>query len=91
MASVTGGHECPPVPSRRLHTYSGGIRRRLDLAASLIGRPEVIFLDEPTTGLDPATREDVWTTIRGLTYVAALKALRREIAIPRQPVGAGSR
>jgi hypothetical protein len=48
-------------------------------------------LDDPTTGLDPATREDVWTTIRGLTYVAALKALRSEIAIPRQPVGAGSR
>ena len=47
-------------------TYSGGMRRRLDLAASLVGRPPVIFLDEPTTGLDPAKREDMWDVIREL-------------------------
>ncbi|HEY5820734.1 MAG TPA: ATP-binding cassette domain-containing protein [Propionibacteriaceae bacterium] len=47
-------------------TYSGGMRRRLDLAASLVGRPAVIFLDEPTTGLDPAKREDMWDVIRSL-------------------------
>lgn len=47
-------------------TYSGGMRRRLDLAASLVGRPAVIFLDEPTTGLDPAKREDMWEVIRDL-------------------------
>ena len=47
-------------------TYSGGMRRRLDLAASLVGRPPVIFLDEPTTGLDPAKREDMWDVIRNL-------------------------
>jgi oleandomycin transport system ATP-binding protein len=47
-------------------TYSGGMRRRLDLAASLVGRPSVIFLDEPTTGLDPAKREDMWDVIRNL-------------------------
>ena len=44
----------------RSKTYSGGMRRRLDLAASLVGRPSVIFLDEPTTGLDPAKRDDMW-------------------------------
>jgi oleandomycin transport system ATP-binding protein len=49
---------------RMAKTYSGGMRRRLDLAASLVGRPEVIFLDEPTTGLDPAKREDMWGVVR---------------------------
>jgi len=52
---------------RRVKTYSGGMRRRLDLAASLIGEPEVIFLDEPTTGLDPGKRDDVWAMVRRLT------------------------
>ncbi len=46
--------------------YSGGMRLRLDLAASLVGRPQVIFLDEPTTGLDPAKREDMWDVVRSL-------------------------
>jgi ABC-2 type transport system ATP-binding protein len=46
--------------------YSGGMRRRLDLAASLIAQPEVLFLDEPTTGLDPVSRAEMWTSIRGL-------------------------
>ena len=52
---------------RATKTYSGGMRRRLDLAASLVGDPRVIFLDEPTTGLDPRARNQVWDTIRGLT------------------------
>ena len=47
-------------------TYSGGMRRRLDLAASLIARPPVLFLDEPTTGLDPTARQGVWDAIRTL-------------------------
>jgi oleandomycin transport system ATP-binding protein len=51
---------------RMAKTYSGGMRRRLDLAASLVGRPSVIFLDEPTTGLDPAKREDMWDVVRRL-------------------------
>jgi ABC-2 type transport system ATP-binding protein len=51
---------------RATKTYSGGMRRRLDLAASLVGRPDVLFLDEPTTGLDPRSRIDVWEFIREL-------------------------
>ena len=51
---------------RPAKTYSGGMRRRLDLAASLIAEPPVIFLDEPTTGLDPAARRDLWDIIRSL-------------------------
>jgi oleandomycin transport system ATP-binding protein len=52
--------------ARPAKTYSGGMRRRLDLAASLVGSPRVLFLDEPTTGLDPRSRTDVWAMIRGL-------------------------
>jgi len=51
---------------RPAKNYSGGMRRRLDLAASLVGRPSVIYLDEPTTGLDPAKRDDVWRLVRAL-------------------------
>ncbi|WP_426592112.1 ABC transporter ATP-binding protein [Cellulomonas sp. McL0617] len=52
--------------TRKVSTYSGGMRRRLDIAMSLIGHPTVIFLDEPTTGLDPEARLDVWQVIQGL-------------------------
>ena len=51
---------------RRAGTYSGGMRRRLDVAASLVGRPSVIFLDEPSTGLDPQSRLTMWQVIEGL-------------------------
>src|SRR4051794_8453563 len=51
---------------RRVATYSGGMRRRLDLAASLVGRPSVLFLDEPTTGLDPRSRQAMWDVISEL-------------------------
>jgi ABC-2 type transport system ATP-binding protein len=52
--------------SRKVATYSGGMRRRLDIAMSLIGKPSVIFLDEPTTGLDPEARLEVWQVIKEL-------------------------
>ncbi|MGH2487847.1 MAG: ABC transporter ATP-binding protein, partial [Ktedonobacterales bacterium] len=53
---------------RRVSTYSGGMRRRLDIAMSLIGNPQVIFLDEPTTGLDPEGRIEVWQVIQNLAH-----------------------
>jgi ABC-2 type transport system ATP-binding protein len=56
---------------RPAKTYSGGMRRRLDLAAALVAEPEVIFLDEPTTGLDPRSRNQMWVTIRGLVQSGA--------------------
>ncbi len=57
--------------SRKVSTYSGGMRRRLDIAMSLIGDPQVIFLDEPTTGLDPQARNDVWRAVEELAEQGA--------------------
>jgi oleandomycin transport system ATP-binding protein len=58
--------ELTDAAGRPAKTYSGGMRRRLDLAASLVGRPRVLYLDEPTTGLDPHSRNEVWGMIRAL-------------------------
>ncbi|WP_326761253.1 ATP-binding cassette domain-containing protein [Streptomyces phaeochromogenes] len=58
--------ELADAADRAASTYSGGMRRRLDLAASLITRPAVLFLDEPTTGLDPHSRNQIWETVRAL-------------------------
>lgn len=52
---------------RKVSTYSGGMRRRLDIAMSLVGKPQVIFLDEPTTGLDPEARMEVWRIVKELS------------------------
>src|SRR5580700_6368111 len=53
---------------RRVKTYSGGMRRRLDLGASLVGSPRLLLLDEPTTGLDPGSRNEVWDAIREMSW-----------------------
>jgi ABC-2 type transport system ATP-binding protein len=58
--------ELTEAGGRRVATYSGGMRRRLDIAMSLVGQPPVLFLDEPTTGLDPQARIEVWNTVREL-------------------------
>ena len=58
--------ELPEAGDRLVKTWSGGMRRRLDLMASLIVAPPVLFLDEPTTGLDPRSRAEIWATVRGL-------------------------
>ncbi|MET0236186.1 MAG: ATP-binding cassette domain-containing protein [Kibdelosporangium sp.] len=60
------GFSLTEAAGRAVKTYSGGMRRRADLAASLVGRPEVLYLDEPTTGLDPHSRNEVWDTVRTL-------------------------
>ena len=58
--------ELTKAAKRPIRTYSGGMRRRIDLAASLVGGPEVLYLDEPTTGLDPHARNEVWDVVRTL-------------------------
>ena len=59
-------YDLADAADRRVSTYSGGMRRRLDLAAGLIGRPPVVLLDEPTTGLDPRSRQELWAAIEEL-------------------------
>ncbi|MEH0981030.1 ATP-binding cassette domain-containing protein [Micromonospora sp. CPCC 205556] len=65
-AELLAGFQLTDAAGRAAKTYSGGMRRRLDLAASLVGRPQVLFLDEPTTGLDPRSRNELWDIVRGL-------------------------
>src|SRR6185437_7419302 len=63
--------ELAEAAGRLVRTYSGGMRRRLDLVASLLTRPSVLFLDEPTTGLDPRSRNEIWSTVRQLAAEGA--------------------
>jgi ABC-2 type transport system ATP-binding protein len=65
-AELLGEFDLVDAGDRPAKTYSGGMRRRLDLAAALVAKPDVIFLDEPTTGLDPRSRSQMWETIHGL-------------------------
>ncbi|HVV22437.1 MAG TPA: ATP-binding cassette domain-containing protein [Pseudonocardiaceae bacterium] len=65
-AQLLARFELEEAADRPVRTYSGGMRRRLDLASCLIADPTVLFLDEPTTGLDPASRMTLWRTVRGL-------------------------
>lgn len=81
----------------RIKTLSGGQRRRLDLAAALVGTPDLVFLDEPTTGFDPAARREAWDIVRGLTsggttviltthYLDEAQALADRVAVIRSGV-----
>ena len=65
-AELLAAFDLEDARDRRAGTYSGGMKRRLDLAISMIERPELVFLDEPTTGLDPRGRDQVWGTVRDL-------------------------
>ncbi|PPF85581.1 daunorubicin/doxorubicin resistance ABC transporter ATP-binding protein DrrA [Subtercola sp. Z020] len=91
-AELLAEFDLTDAAGRLAKTYSGGMRRRLDLSASLIGRPSVVYLDEPTTGLDPAKRDDVWDMIRTLVaqgttillttqYLEEADALANEITV----------
>jgi oleandomycin transport system ATP-binding protein len=91
-AELLAWFDLTEAANRPAKTYSGGMRRRLDLAASLVGRPDVIYLDEPTTGLDPAKREDMWGVVRSLVddgstvllttqYLEEADALADEISV----------
>jgi len=63
---LLGRFDLAEAAARRVSTYSGGMRRRLDIAMSLVGQPKVLFLDEPTTGLDPEGRNEVWRVVQAL-------------------------
>ena len=71
MGELLGDFGLAPDAGRPTRTYSGGMQRRLDVALGLVHRPPVLFLDEPTTGLDPEIRADMWELITGLRATRA--------------------
>jgi ABC-2 type transport system ATP-binding protein len=66
---LLGAFSLSEAASRQVRTFSGGMRRRIDIAASLVTRPDILFLDEPTTGLDPRSRNQVWDLVRQIAAV----------------------
>ena len=72
---------------RPAKTYSGGMRRRLDLAGALVAEPPVLFLDEPTTGLDPRSRTELWTVIRDLVNRGRTLLLTTQYMEEGRPLG----
>jgi oleandomycin transport system ATP-binding protein len=91
-AELLAGFDLDGVADRLVRTYSGGTKRRLDLAASLVGRPAVLYLDEPTTGLDPRSRNGLWDRVRELAahgtavllttqYMEEAEALADEVVV----------
>ena len=94
-AELLAAFELADARRRLVKTYSGGMRRRLDLAVSLIARPELLVLDEPTTGLDPRSRERLWSAVKGLAadgvtvllttqYLAEAEQLADQVAVLHQ-------
>jgi ABC-2 type transport system ATP-binding protein len=91
-AELLAGFDLADARRRLVKTYSGGMRRRLDLAISLIVRPQLLFLDEPTAGLDPRSRDQLWSAVKGLAdegvtvllttqYLAEAEQLADHIAV----------
>lgn len=78
-AELLGSFGLAAAADTRVKAYSGGMRRRLDLAVSMIGRPALLFLDEPTTGLDPRSRGQLWEVVRGFADEGAG-------LVPAQPI-----
>src|SRR5690349_4938170 len=66
---LLGAFSLSDAANRQVRTFSGGMRRRIDIAASLVTRPDILFLDEPTTGLDPRSRNQVWDLVRQIAAV----------------------
>ena len=88
-AELLARFDLEDAADRPLRTYSGGMRRRLDIAASLVTKPPVLFLDEPTTGLDLTSRNELWETISSSSPTAPRSCSPRSTS--RRPIGSRER